>query len=103
MATLMAIENATARVQNTFSSAVVKRTIATMSPECALRMNVSSEEKELAGTVCADCQACHMIALTEAVKACNKSAVKLDFELAAAIYFASAELQFSLKPPIFSA
>lgn len=103
MATQMAIQTAIEQVHNTASLAADKATSATMSPECALRMNVSTDDKGVAGATCADCQTCHMIALQEAAQVRGKLTDKLAFDVSAAIYFASAEPQFSLKPPIFSA
>lgn len=103
MATQMAIHNTIAHVHTTANFTAVKATVATMSLECALRMNMTTDDKGAADTACPDCQACHMIVLTEAVKARNNSAAKLAFEVSASMYFASAEPQFSLKPPIFSA
>lgn len=103
MATQMAIESALSQVHNTSNFAAVKNTRATMSPECALRMNMATDDKGVVDKVCVDCQACHMIALAEPVQASSKFAVKLAFEVSAATYFASAEPQFSQKPPIFFA
>lgn len=103
MATQMAIQNTIAHAHTTVNFTVVQATVAAMSPECALRMTMTTDDKGAADSTCLDCQACHMIVLTEAVKARNNSAAKLAFEVSASIYFASAEPQFSLKPPIFSA
>ena len=78
-----------------------------MSPECALRMSASkSQFNENDGAsiqVCSDCQACHLIALTEPLLIVNKATFSVSFERSAGLYFASADVLLSKKPPIFSA
>lgn len=78
-----------------------------MSPECALRVNAansqSAELEDMSTQLCSDCQACHLIALTESVHIVSKATFGVSFERPARHYFASADLHLSQKPPIFSA
>ncbi len=78
-----------------------------MSPECALRMSASksqsTENDDSSIQVCSDCQACHFIALTEPLQIVNKATFSVSFERSARLYFASAVVLLSKKPPIFSA
>lgn len=103
MATQMAIKNAITQGHNASTFAADKSTVATMSPECAMRMNASIDDKDVVDTACADCQACHMIALKGVVQVRCKLTDKLAHESLFAVHYTSAEPQFSLKPPIFSA
>lgn len=78
-----------------------------MSPECALRMaaasSPTSDQSDDSIQICSDCQACHLIALAEAVQIVSKASFTVSFERPARHYFASADLQLSQKPPIFLA
>ena len=78
-----------------------------MSPECALRMSHASsqnaENEDASNQVCSDCQACHLFALAESVHSVSKMTFRASFERPARHFFASADLQLSQKPPIFSA
>ncbi len=78
-----------------------------MSPECALRMSASksqsTENDDALIQVCSDCQACHLIALAEPLHIVIKVTFRVSFERSARHYFNSADVQFSQKPPIFSA
>jgi hypothetical protein len=78
-----------------------------MSPECAFRMSAASsqdtENDDASNKLCTDCQACHLIALTEPVQIIIKTTFSRSFERSARHYFASADLQFNQKPPIFTA
>ena len=76
----------------------------TMSPDCALRMGVAADKTHaVSGKTCVDCQACHIIALAEPVQIIRTATFCIAFERSAPPYFASADLQISQKPPIFSA
>lgn len=78
-----------------------------MSPECALRMSAAisndADSEDASSKVCSDCQACHFIALTEPLQIVNKATFSVSFERSARLYFASAVVLLSKKPPIFSA
>lgn len=77
------------------------------SPECALRMSATSSQdaasEDVSSKVCTDCQACHIIALTESLHVVNNVIFSISFERTARLYFASAVVLLSKKPPIFSA
>ena len=78
-----------------------------MSPECALRMGAANSQSvkfdDMSTPVCSDCQACHLIALAEPLHVVIKMTFSVSFERSARHYFNSADVQFSQKPPIFSA
>lgn len=78
-----------------------------MPPECALRMSAANSQgatqDDASNQVCSDCQACHLIALAESVYIVNKATFSVSFDRPARHYFASADLQLSQNPPIFSA
>ena len=78
-----------------------------MSPECALRMSAANSQSAkfdgMSTPVCSDCQACHLIALAEPLHVVIKVTFSVSFERPARHYFASADVQLSQKPPIFSA
>jgi hypothetical protein len=75
-----------------------------MSPECALRMSAASVQgassTDVANKVCSDCQACHLIALTEPLQIVSKVTFSVSFERSTRHYFASADLPLDQKPPI---
>lgn len=88
--------------QNSTSS---KDATSGMSADCALRMSAKAEaETETASgasdNFCADCHACHTIALAEPVHILSTPTFNFAFERPAASYFANADLLLSQKPPI---
>jgi hypothetical protein len=101
----MSTEMATMQLFSTQSHSAVASM--NMSPECALRMSHASSQNakndDASNQVCSDCQACHLIALAESVHIVSKATFSVSFERPARHYFASADLQLSQKPPIFSA
>jgi hypothetical protein len=101
----MSTEMATMQLASSQSRSVDKPM--EMSPECALRMSAASsqdaENNDASNQVCSDCQACHLIALTEPLQIVNKATFSVSFERPTRHYFASADLQLNQKPPIFLA
>lgn len=76
-----------------------------MSADCALRMSAKAElDAEAASgasdNFCADCHACHTIALAEPVNILSTPTFNFAFERPSPGYFASADLLPSQKPPI---
>ena len=101
----MATEMATMQFASTQSRGTDKTM--EMSPECALRMSAANSQNveldDKSNQVCSDCQACHLLALAEPLQTVSKATFSVSFERPARHYFASADLQLSQKPPIFSA
>ena len=105
----MATEMATMQFASTQSRGTDKTM--EMTPECALRMSAANSQNvelnveldDKSSQVCSDCQACHLLALAVPLQTVSKASFSVSFERPARHYFASADLQLSQKPPIFSA
>lgn len=108
MTTQMAIANLashqTAIEPTSLNDASVQEMSAGMPADCALRMGVTADTAQrTSGKTCTDCQACHLIALADPVQINSTAIFSVPFERPVPPYFASADLQLSQKPPIFSA
>ena len=108
MTTHMAVANLamhqTGNGQALSNDELARKISTVMSPDCALRMGVMADAADpVSGKICTDCHACHTIALTDPVQINCTAIFSVPFERRVPPYFASAEVQLSQKPPIFSA